>query len=54
MPCVLICSVLMVCVCKASDLEDAHAQGVQFHPESVITYQGKTIVQNFISALDGL
>lgn len=27
-------------------------QGVQFHPESVITYKGKTVVQNFIHALD--
>lgn len=27
-------------------------QGVQFHPESIITESGKTIVKNFVDSLD--
>lgn len=27
-------------------------QGVQFHPESIITTEGKTIVHNFIKQLE--
>ncbi|XP_031121434.1 anthranilate synthase beta subunit 1, chloroplastic-like [Ipomoea triloba] len=29
-----------------------HLQGVQFHPESIITNEGKTIVQNFIKLVE--
>ncbi|KAM7487813.1 hypothetical protein LguiB_025297 [Lonicera macranthoides] len=29
-----------------------HLQGVQFHPESIITTEGKTIVHNFIKQLE--
>ncbi|EEF34857.1 Anthranilate synthase component II, putative [Ricinus communis] len=29
-----------------------HLQGVQFHPESIITSEGKTIVQNFIKLVE--
>lgn len=29
-----------------------HIQGVQFHPESIITAEGKTIVQNFIKLME--
>ncbi|KAM7463374.1 hypothetical protein LguiA_031495 [Lonicera macranthoides] len=29
-----------------------HLQGVQFHPESLITKEGKTIVQNFIKLIE--
>ncbi|KAA8532423.1 hypothetical protein F0562_032456 [Nyssa sinensis] len=29
-----------------------HLQGVQFHPESIITSEGKTIVQNFIKLIE--
>lgn len=27
-------------------------QGVQFHPESIITTEGKTIVRNFIKLIE--
>lgn len=27
-------------------------QGVQFHPESIITQNGKRIVENFVKSLD--
>ncbi|XP_076933428.1 anthranilate synthase beta subunit 2, chloroplastic-like [Bidens hawaiensis] len=29
-----------------------HLQGVQFHPESIITTEGKTIVANFIKLIE--
>ncbi|GAA0171289.1 hypothetical protein Leryth_007300 [Lithospermum erythrorhizon] len=29
-----------------------HIQGVQFHPESIITTEGKTIVDNFIKSIE--
>ncbi|WP_407819524.1 glutamine amidotransferase-related protein, partial [Staphylococcus aureus] len=29
-----------------------HIQGVQFHPESIITTEGKTIVRNFIKIVE--
>uniref|UniRef100_A0A224X405 anthranilate synthase n=1 Tax=Hypericum perforatum TaxID=65561 RepID=A0A224X405_HYPPE len=29
-----------------------HLQGVQFHPESIITVEGKTIVKNFIKLIE--
>ncbi|XWS69464.1 hypothetical protein CRYUN_Cryun04dG0181300 [Craigia yunnanensis] len=29
-----------------------HLQGVQFHPESIITSKGKTIVRNFIKLIE--
>ncbi|KAH1097902.1 hypothetical protein J1N35_014823 [Gossypium stocksii] len=29
-----------------------HVQGVQFHPESIITWEGKTIVLNFIKLIE--
>lgn len=29
-----------------------HLQGVQFHPESIITSEGKTIVRNFIKLIE--
>ncbi|KAL2634345.1 hypothetical protein R1flu_005824 [Riccia fluitans] len=29
-----------------------HVQGVQFHPESIITPEGKKIVQNFLNLID--
>ncbi|KAL1299908.1 hypothetical protein AAHE18_18G141600 [Arachis hypogaea] len=29
-----------------------HLQGVQFHPESIITTEGKEIVQNFIKLIE--
>ncbi|GAA0173547.1 hypothetical protein LIER_27139 [Lithospermum erythrorhizon] len=29
-----------------------HIQGVQFHPESIITTEGKTIVSNFIKSIE--
>ncbi|XP_020104937.1 anthranilate synthase beta subunit 2, chloroplastic-like [Ananas comosus] len=31
-----------------------HIQGVQFHPESIITPEGKTMVQNFIKLIEDL
>ncbi|XP_008795337.1 anthranilate synthase beta subunit 2, chloroplastic-like isoform X2 [Phoenix dactylifera] len=31
-----------------------HIQGVQFHPESIITSEGKTLVLNFIKLMDKL
>ena len=29
-----------------------HLQGVQFHPESIITTEGKEIVRNFIKLIE--
>ena len=29
----------------------ARAQGVQFHPESIITENGKTIIRNWLQSL---
>jgi len=29
-----------------------HIQGVQFHPESIITTEGRTIIRNFIKLIE--
>ncbi|KAG2269609.1 hypothetical protein Bca4012_062633 [Brassica carinata] len=39
-------------VMAARHRKHKHIQGVQFHPESIITTEGKTIVRNFIRLLE--
>uniref|UniRef100_A0A7C8YVM0 anthranilate synthase n=1 Tax=Opuntia streptacantha TaxID=393608 RepID=A0A7C8YVM0_OPUST len=40
-------------VMAANHKKYRHLQGVQFHPESVLTPEGKGIIQNFIKMLEG-
>ncbi|XP_044464506.1 anthranilate synthase beta subunit 1, chloroplastic-like [Mangifera indica] len=39
-------------IMAARHKEYKHLQGVQFHPESIITTEGKTIVRNFIKLIE--
>lgn len=39
-------------VMAAQHKKFGHIQGVQFHPESIITKEGKTIIQNFIKLVE--